>query len=113
MLALLEQSRSVLVTGPAGVGKTAVIHGVATAIATAGGAIRQLSAADLLTGTRYIGEWQTKVRELVRAAKQAQGRPLHHGRLEPGAGRPQLRRQERRARRDAPLHRAARNPAPR
>jgi ATP-dependent Clp protease ATP-binding subunit ClpA len=67
----LDRNRSVLLVGPAGVGKTAVIHGVAQAMATrAVGDLFEISTALLLAGTRYIGEWQTKVTRIAAAAAE-------------------------------------------
>jgi ATP-dependent Clp protease ATP-binding subunit ClpC len=72
VLAELDRGRSVLLVGPTGVGKTAVIHGVAAAMAARGrGGIFELSTALLLAGTRYIGEWQTKVTRIADAAARA------------------------------------------
>ncbi|MCB9779371.1 MAG: AAA family ATPase [Alphaproteobacteria bacterium] len=80
VLSLLDQGRSVLLVGEAGVGKTAVIHGLVHAVAErsggrsdarAGGRVArviELSTATLMAGTRYLGEWQTKVRAVAEAA---------------------------------------------
>lgn len=74
---LLERQRSVLLVGPHGVGRTSVVHALATHLA----AERRESAwlqrivewptARFLTGTRYVGDWQTKVDAVVRAAWEA------------------------------------------
>jgi ATP-dependent Clp protease ATP-binding subunit ClpA len=67
----LERDRSVLLVGPAGVGKTAVLHGVAKAMAERdAGDLYEISTALLLAGTRYIGEWQTKVTRVANAASE-------------------------------------------
>lgn len=68
----LDRDRSVLLVGPAGVGKTAVLHGVARAMAErdAGDHLYEISTALLLSGTRYIGEWQTKVTRVATAASE-------------------------------------------
>ena len=72
VLAELDRDRSVLLVGPTGVGKTAVIHGVAAAMAARGrGGLFEISTALLLAGTRYIGEWQTKVTRIAAAAADA------------------------------------------
>src|SRR6185436_17720613 len=74
VLAELDRGRSVLVLGPTGVGKTGVIHGVARTMAARGkGGIFEVSTALMLAGTRYIGEWQTKVTRIAEAAEKANG----------------------------------------
>jgi len=71
VLSLLGQNRSVLINGPQGVGKTAIIYGVADAIRKRkSGSIRQLSTSVPLVGTKYIGEWQTKLTRIVEAARE-------------------------------------------
>jgi len=67
----LDARASVLVTGPVGAGKTAVLHGVAHALAARPGKatpIRQLSTGQVMAGTRFLGEWQTKVTRILEAA---------------------------------------------
>jgi len=65
----LDRQRSVLVVGPSGAGKTSIIHGVARAFAARGTqAVYEFSTIGLLSGTRYIGEWQTKVTRIANAA---------------------------------------------
>ena len=71
VLSLLDQKRSVLIKGPQGVGKTAVIYGAAHAMRKRKrGNIRQLSTTVPLVGTKYIGEWQTKLTNIVEAARK-------------------------------------------
>ena len=71
LLSLLDQNKSVLVQGPQGVGKTAVIYGVAHAMRKRKkGGLRQLSTTVPLVGTKYIGEWQTKLTRIVEAARK-------------------------------------------
>jgi len=71
VLGHLDSRRSVLVTGPGGAGKTAVIHGVARAMHARGaGAIRELSTSQIMTGTRYIGDWQSKITRIAEAAEK-------------------------------------------
>src|SRR5688500_15895215 len=68
----LERGRSVLLVGADGIGKTAVVHAVARRLCEAPGAqvrgLVQLSTAQMLSGTRYLGEWQTKADRVARAA---------------------------------------------
>src|SRR5215208_3060563 len=72
VLAQIDRKRSVLLVGPTGVGKTAVISGVAQAMAARDeGSIFEISTALLLAGTRYIGEWQTKVTRIANAAAES------------------------------------------
>ncbi len=73
VIALLQQGRSVLLVGPAGVGKSAVVHGVAARFAQGQPArgLVELSSMALMSGTRYLGEWQTKVSAMVDAAVRA------------------------------------------
>lgn len=69
IMTLIGRNQSVLVTGPPGVGKTAVIHGVARRMAEQGrGDLHELSTTVPLVGTRYLGEWQTKLSTLTKAA---------------------------------------------
>lgn len=69
VLEQLDRGRSVLLIGPTGVGKTSVVHGVARAMAARGsGGLFEISTALLLVGTRYIGEWQTKVTRVAESA---------------------------------------------
>jgi len=68
-----EPLRSLVLIGQAGSGKTALINGVVYQLAKLeNGAWRVLrvSPADFMAGTRYLGEWETKVRELVEAIKR-------------------------------------------
>ena len=84
VLSLLQRRRSVLVVGPPGVGKTAVIHGVAQRIAASHPPedgewpeefvgpvwLAEISCASLMSRTRYLGEWQTKVGALVQRSRE-------------------------------------------
>ncbi|MCB9760048.1 MAG: AAA family ATPase [Alphaproteobacteria bacterium] len=65
----LDRGRSVLLVGPQGVGKTAVVHGVARAIAARDmGELVELSTTTIMAGTRYLGEWQSKITAIARNA---------------------------------------------
>ncbi len=74
----LQARRSVLLLGPANVGKTAVldevigriIHNQCPEWAT-GKVIVSISTGGVMVGTRYLGEWQTRLGELVEAVKSA------------------------------------------
>jgi ATP-dependent Clp protease ATP-binding subunit ClpC len=64
----LDRGRSVLLVGPSGVGKSAVVAEVASRMAKASGSLYEFSTATFLAGTRYIGEWQSKLTAIARAA---------------------------------------------
>ena len=75
LVELLDRGRSVLLTGAGGVGKTAVIHGAAHLIGgrrrdhdSAVRCIIEISTSAILAGTRYLGEWQSKLDAMIRAA---------------------------------------------
>jgi ATP-dependent Clp protease ATP-binding subunit ClpC len=73
----LDAGRSVLLTGPVGAGKTAVVYGVAGALAGRGEAgavrgLRQISSTEILSGTKFLGEWQSKLARLVEGAADTQ-----------------------------------------
>jgi len=69
ILSLLGRRRSTLLVGPEGVGKTAVIHGLAFNLKLKlGQRLREIATPNFFTGTRYLGEWETKTREIVNAA---------------------------------------------
>jgi ATP-dependent Clp protease ATP-binding subunit ClpC len=66
VLDLLDKRRSVLLVGVAGVGKTTIVHGVARAMADRGrGALFETSSTSMFAGTRYLGEWQTRVTQMA------------------------------------------------
>lgn len=60
-------NRSLILVGPAGAGKTALVHELCHRLGPDGVADRilQTSTGLLLVGTRFLGEWQTRVRELL------------------------------------------------
>ncbi|MCB9743756.1 MAG: AAA family ATPase [Alphaproteobacteria bacterium] len=65
----LDRGRSVLLVGPVGVGKTAVVHGVARALAARDmGELVELSTTTIMAGTRYLGEWQSKITQIAKEA---------------------------------------------
>ena len=61
----LIANRSVLLVGPLGVGKTAVLHGVAQRLAELEIGIRRFTTAQIMSGTRYLGEWESKLTGLM------------------------------------------------
>ncbi len=74
----LAARKSVLLLGAANVGKTAVIHEVTARMArkSAGEAldgwkVAAISTGAVLVGTRYLGEWQTRLGEILDAVKAA------------------------------------------
>jgi ATP-dependent Clp protease ATP-binding subunit ClpC len=65
--------RSLALLGPAGAGKSALVNELVYELAKPeNGAWRvlRISPTDFMAGTRYLGEWETKVRELVEAVKK-------------------------------------------
>jgi len=75
VLGHLERSRSVLLLGAAGVGKSAVLAGVARTLAErkAERPIFEFSTAGLFVGTRWLGDWQTKLASVTRAIGESKG----------------------------------------
>jgi ATP-dependent Clp protease ATP-binding subunit ClpC len=68
-----EYWRSVALLGPAGTGKSALVNELVYALARPeNGAWRvlRMSPTDFMAGTRYLGEWESRVRELVEAVKK-------------------------------------------
>ncbi|MGE0712014.1 MAG: AAA family ATPase [Planctomycetota bacterium] len=68
-----QGSRSVVLVGPSGVGKTAIIHEVARRLGDAKVLVPiqvlEATSGEVLSGTRYLGEWQTRVKELQDALR--------------------------------------------
>jgi ATP-dependent Clp protease ATP-binding subunit ClpA len=73
--------RSVLLVGPAGSGRTSVVHALATRVAAERTeldwwqSVVEWPASHFMTGTRFLGDWQTKTAALVRQA-EAEGAVL-------------------------------------
>jgi ATP-dependent Clp protease ATP-binding subunit ClpC len=70
-----EPRRSIALLGAAGTGKTALVQALAYDLADLRGErwrIVRVSPADFMAGTRYLGEWETKVKELVASARKPQ-----------------------------------------
>ncbi|MGE3311610.1 MAG: AAA family ATPase, partial [Limisphaerales bacterium] len=65
-----EPARPVALVGNSGSGKSALIHALVGSLALpehGGWRVLRMAPADFLTGTKYIGEWETRVRDLVAA----------------------------------------------
>ena len=56
---------AILLSGASGVGKTAIVHEVAHRMAERGWALLEMTPADFMVGTRYLGEWQTRFKTLL------------------------------------------------
>ncbi|MBK8001131.1 MAG: AAA family ATPase [Verrucomicrobia bacterium] len=68
-----QRRRSIALIGRAGAGKTALVNELVYALArpeNGGWRVLRVSPADLMSGTKYLGEWETKVKELVAAIKR-------------------------------------------
>jgi len=61
--------RSVVLVGPSGSGKTAIIHALAKRLAEEETLVPimvfEATTGEVLSGTRYLGEWQTRLKELT------------------------------------------------
>jgi ATP-dependent Clp protease ATP-binding subunit ClpC len=67
-----EAPRAAVLVGEAGVGKTAVVYELVHRLRQEPGEpwyVLRLSPAEFLAGTAYLGEWETKVRNLVSAIR--------------------------------------------
>jgi ATP-dependent Clp protease ATP-binding subunit ClpC len=64
------KNRAVLLSGPSGVGKTAIINELAHVLAEDGWHLLEMASADFMNDTRYMGEWQTRCTDLVDCAKR-------------------------------------------
>jgi ATP-dependent Clp protease ATP-binding subunit ClpC len=67
--------RSLVLVGPSGAGKTALIEELARRLAAEERAIvptvvLEVSTGDVMAGTRYLGEWQTRLKKLVDSIKK-------------------------------------------
>jgi ATP-dependent Clp protease ATP-binding subunit ClpC len=65
--------RSVVLVGPSGSGKTAIIHALAKRLAEEETLVPimvfEATTGEVLSGTRYLGEWQTRLKELTEGLK--------------------------------------------
>ncbi len=64
-----DAPRAVAVLGEVGVGKTAVIHEAIRRLAALGWHALALSPSDFLAGTRYLGEWESRLDDIVKSIK--------------------------------------------
>ena len=65
-----DATRSILLVGEAGSGKTAVIHEFALRLMEVEGETWQIletNTSELISGTRYLGDWETKLKEMAEA----------------------------------------------
>ncbi|HET7542088.1 MAG TPA: AAA family ATPase [Polyangiaceae bacterium] len=71
MLARLEErgAKSIVVTGPVGVGKTTLLRALFRRLALAGYTVLETSTGQLISGMKYIGEWQQRITTLIREAR--------------------------------------------
>ena len=68
-----EPWRSVALLGPTGVGKSALVNELVYALAkpeNGSWRVLRVSPSDFMAGTRYLGEWETKVREMIEALRK-------------------------------------------
>jgi ATP-dependent Clp protease ATP-binding subunit ClpA len=67
-----EPARPLALVGRSGCGKTALVNELVRALAlpeNGGWRVLRMAPADFLTGTKYVGEWETRVRDLVAAIR--------------------------------------------
>ncbi|MDB6110754.1 MAG: sigma-54 interaction domain protein [Pedosphaera sp.] len=72
-LLLRKESRSVVVLGEAGCGKSSIINELVYELLkpeNGGWRVLRISPSDIMAGTKYIGEWETKVRNIVDAIRK-------------------------------------------
>src|SRR5882724_9347379 len=71
MQARLEErgARSMVVVGPVGVGKTTLLRALFRKLALAGYTVLETSTGRLISGMKYIGEWQQRITELISHAR--------------------------------------------
>jgi ATP-dependent Clp protease ATP-binding subunit ClpA len=66
---VLARRRSLLLVGEPGVGKTRVVHEIVTQMRRSGRAkVFEFSVSQLLTGTKYLGEWESKANRIIESA---------------------------------------------
>ncbi len=62
--------RAVVLLGPSGAGKSAIVGELAHRLAGRGWHMVRVSPSDFLTGTVYLGEWQTRLSKLIAAVSR-------------------------------------------
>ena len=65
-----DSTRSILLVGEAGVGKTAIIHEFGRRLIARSEEewqILETNTSELISGTRYLGDWETKLKEMAEA----------------------------------------------
>lgn len=67
-----ESRKSLLLVGPAGSGKTSVVHQFVRQLVQEDQdtIVLETNTSELMTGTRYLGEWETKLKEMMEAILQ-------------------------------------------
>lgn len=68
-----ERVRSIALVGNSGAGKSSLVHELVYALArpeNGGWRVLRMSPTDFMAGTKYLGEWETKVRELIAAVRR-------------------------------------------
>lgn len=63
-------SKSIVLDGNPGVGKTAIVYEVARELASQGWGMIEVRPSDLLVGTKWLGEWQTRINGFVESLRQ-------------------------------------------
>lgn len=66
----IENCQSVLFVGPVRCGKTSTIYGVAEALESTDKQLLELTSSSIMVGTRYLGEWQSKLQSYIDSAKK-------------------------------------------
>ncbi len=61
--------KSMVVVGPVGVGKTTLLRALFRRLALAGYTVLETSTGQLISGMKYIGEWQQRITSLIREAR--------------------------------------------
>ncbi len=71
IIQLIARGRSVLLVGENGIGKTRVVHELVSQMRRSGRAkVFEFSVSQLLSGTKFLGEWESKVTQILKGAEQ-------------------------------------------